>query len=110
MAYVDVGSEQLVWVNRRGQRLSETGPPASSIFYPAIVLDGRVAGTWKRTIAKGSVRITLSPFAPLKKKERQVIAVAAERYGAFLGMPIFLEPESLSARGARTNCMANRLQ
>jgi len=59
----------------------------NGIFYPAIVLDGRVAGTWKRTIAKGAVTITLSPFAPLKKKERQAIAAAAERYGAFLGMP-----------------------
>jgi hypothetical protein len=66
----------------RGGLMSSTG-----IFYPAIVLDGRVAGTWKRVFKKESVVITLSPFAPLKKKERQTIAVAAEQYGAFLGRP-----------------------
>jgi hypothetical protein len=58
---------------------------SNGIFYPAIVLDGQVAGTWKRAFKKGAVVITLSPFAPLKKNERQVVAAAAERYGAFLG-------------------------
>jgi hypothetical protein len=62
----------------------------NGIFYPAIVLDGRVAGTWKRELKKGSVVITLSPFEPLKKKEREAIAVAAERYGSFLGKPTVL--------------------
>jgi len=59
----------------------------NGIFYPVIVVDGQVAGTWKRVFKKGSVEITLSPFAPLKKKERQAAALAAERYGDFLGKP-----------------------
>jgi hypothetical protein len=63
----------------------------NGIFYPVIVLDGQVAGTWKRVVKKGSVVIILSPFAPLKKKERQAVAAAAERYGAFLGLPAVLE-------------------
>lgn len=66
----------------------------NGIFYPVIVLDGRVAGTWKRTIKKGSVVITLSPFASLKKKELQAVAAAAERYGAFLGMPAVVDLEA----------------
>jgi hypothetical protein len=71
---------------------AQTGVISSNgIFYPIIVLDGRVAGTWKRTFKKGAVIITLSPFSLLKKKERQAIAAAAERYGAFLGMPAVLE-------------------
>ncbi len=69
-----------------GGRISGNG-----IFYPIIVLDGRVAGTWKRAFKKGSVVVTLSPFAPLKKKERQAVAVAADRYGAFLGVPAVVE-------------------
>lgn len=59
----------------------------NGIFYPVIVLDGQVVGTWKRAFKKGSVVITLSPFAPLKTKERQAVAEEAERYGAFLGVP-----------------------
>lgn len=62
----------------------------NGIFYPVIVLDGQVAGTWKRAFRKGSVVITLSPFVPLKKKARQAVAAAAERYGDFLGMPAVL--------------------
>ena len=57
----------------------------NGIFYPTIVLDGQVAGTWKRELKKDSVVITLSLFKPLKKKERQAVALAAERYGEFLG-------------------------
>jgi hypothetical protein len=62
----------------------------NGIFYPTIVLSGQVAGTWKRELKKGAVVITLSPFAPLKKKDRQAIALAAEQYGDFLGKPAVL--------------------
>ena len=72
-----------------GGRISGNG-----IFYPVIVLEGQVVGTWKRAFKKGSVVITLSPFAPLKKKERQAVAEEAERYGAFLGMPAVVSPLS----------------
>ena len=76
-AVLDAPQRQLVSIN--------------GIFWPTIVLGGRVAGTWKRAFKKGTVVITLSPFAPLKTKERQAVAVAAERYGAFLGMPAALD-------------------
>jgi hypothetical protein len=62
----------------------------NGIFYPILVLTGQVAGTWKRELKKESVVITLSPFIPLKKKERQAVALAAERYGQFLGKPAVL--------------------
>lgn len=71
---------------------AQTGVISSNgIFYPILVLNGRVAGTWKRAFKKGAVIITLSPFSPLKKKEKQAVAAAAERYGAFLGMPAVVE-------------------
>ena len=63
---------------------------SNGIFYPVIVLGGQVVGTWRRVFEKGSVVITLSPFIPLKKKEKQAAALAAERYGAFLGKPTVL--------------------
>ena len=64
----------------------------NGIFYPIIVLGGQVAGTWKRELKKDSVVITLSPFKPLKKKEREAVAAAAEQYGSFLGKPVDLCP------------------
>jgi len=62
----------------------------NGIFYPILVLGGQVAGTWKRELKKESVAITLSPFKPLKKKERDAIALAAEQYGRFIGKPAVL--------------------
>ena len=58
------------------------------ILNPVIVVRGRVVGSWKRSLTKKSVRITLSHFAPVSRAERQLVADAADRYGAFLGMTV----------------------
>ena len=55
-----------------------------------IVLDGRIAGTWKRIIKKSEVVIELAPFGTLTKTENRIIADAAERYGKFLGLSVLL--------------------
>jgi hypothetical protein len=55
-----------------------------------IVIDGRVAGTWKRTLKKNAVIIELSPFTSLTKAETRAITSAAQRYGAFLDLPVTL--------------------
>jgi len=60
------------------------------IASPTMVLNGRVVGTWKRTLKKGSVIITPNPFTRLKKAEERAFAVAARQYGAFLGLPAVL--------------------
>ncbi len=60
------------------------------ILNPTIVIDGQVVGTWKRAVTKGSVSITLYPFAALGKAEEQAVALAAQRFGAFLGLPVVL--------------------
>jgi hypothetical protein len=56
------------------------------LFNHTIVLDGKIAGTWKRLIAKTHVTIEVKPFAPMKTAQTHKIAAAAERYGAFLGL------------------------
>ena len=53
---------------------------------PAAVIDGRVVGTWKRTLGKQAVAITVRPFRGLRGPERDAIIAAAERYAAFLGL------------------------
>jgi Winged helix DNA-binding domain len=60
------------------------------ITYPIIVIDGKVVGTWKRTIKKNKLTVTPSPFAPLNKAETQAFAAAATRYGKFLGASVEL--------------------
>jgi hypothetical protein len=55
---------------------------------PVIVIDGRVVGTWKRTLGKRFVTVALRPFGALTAVEREVIDAAARRYADFLGLPV----------------------
>jgi hypothetical protein len=57
----------------------------NGIFYPTIVVDGRVVGTWKRALKKDSLAISPSLFAKLKRAETHAIAESANGYGKFLG-------------------------
>lgn len=54
------------------------------IFNNIVVINGRACGTWRRELAKGEVRITLSMFRPLTKTEKTQVAAAAKRYADFL--------------------------
>jgi winged helix DNA-binding protein len=65
-------------------------PGNNGMFSPTIVIDGKVVGTWKRTFKKGTVVVGPSPFTSLSEAENRTLAVAAERYGKFVGMPVVL--------------------
>jgi hypothetical protein len=56
-----------------------------------IIIDGRIAGIWKRTFKKGAILITLSPFTSLTETENEAVTKAANQYGTFLEMPVVLE-------------------
>lgn len=68
---------------------------SNGMFRPIIVLDGQVVGIWKRAVKKGSVTITANPFTPLTERESQALLTAAEKFGAFLGLPVELEVDVL---------------
>jgi hypothetical protein len=65
-------------------------PGGNGVFNPTLVIDGKVAGTWKRSFKKGAVLIELAPFRSLTPVENQAISAAADRYGEFLGLPVML--------------------
>jgi DNA glycosylase AlkZ-like len=58
------------------------------LFQHTIVLDGQVVGTWKRTITKDSVLLTPSLFTTLTRSETSALIESANRYGAFLDIPL----------------------
>jgi hypothetical protein len=62
-------------------------PGKNGMFSPTVVIDGRVAGTWKRTVKKNEVVITSTPFNPFNTDQQQMVVRAAEQYGQFLGLP-----------------------
>ena len=54
---------------------------------PSIILDGRMVGSWKRTLTKEAVAVEVRLFAPINKRQQAGLASAACRYGEFLGVP-----------------------
>jgi hypothetical protein len=64
--------------------------PSNGMFSSTLVIDGLVAGTWKRTLKKKALVLTISPFAPLSQARKRAVAAAAEPYGRFMGVPVEL--------------------
>ncbi len=53
-----------------------------------LLLEGCLAGVWKRILQKDEVVLDLQPFERFSESETLSIATAARRYGKFLGLPI----------------------
>ena len=60
------------------------------VFAPVVVLDGRVAGTWRRQTTRGALEIIAELLAPPGPAHRRALAAAAERLGAFARLPVEL--------------------
>jgi hypothetical protein len=56
-------------------------------FNSVVMLDGQVAGHWKRTVRKGSADIEVVLYAPFNDEQLRALAATASRYGEFLGLP-----------------------
>lgn len=55
---------------------------------PVVIVDGRIAGTWKRTFDNKTVTIFFSPLRPLNNSALAAIATAADRYATFVALPV----------------------
>ncbi|MBW4439208.1 MAG: winged helix DNA-binding domain-containing protein [Pleurocapsa minor GSE-CHR-MK-17-07R] len=67
-------------------------PGNNGVFQSMIVIDGQVVGTWRRSIGKKHVEITLIPFQPLGALE-DAAAEAAGAYARFVALPLKLTIE-----------------
>lgn len=63
----------------------------NGLYSPVLVINGRVAATWKRTITQDSVALELRPLRTLKKTEMRAIGGCVRHYGQFLGRPVQLD-------------------
>lgn len=61
-------------------------PGGNGVFRPTIVVDGAIAGTWRRTVRAHEVVVQAEPFAPLPRPAQAGLREAVEGYGAFLGL------------------------
>jgi hypothetical protein len=79
--------EYTVAYKNRAALLGGRPLPHSDLLNPVMVLDGRAAGLWKRSIARETVKISFAPFGKVSGRDRERFRQAAERYAEFLGMP-----------------------
>lgn len=72
------------------QYAPRTCPGGNGVFYPTLLVGGRVVATWKRVIRRGAALLTLDPFEPLEVDANRLEAATA-RYGAYLELPAQME-------------------
>jgi DNA glycosylase AlkZ-like len=68
-----------------------TKPILRPEFPHFLVVDGKLRGTWKRTLSARNVIVTVRLFRPLTTTERRALDSVAIRYGRFINQPVTLE-------------------
>jgi hypothetical protein len=53
---------------------------------PNLIIDGRLAAVWKRTLQRDRVTIDLYPLRPLTREEKELVPAVVEPYARFLGL------------------------
>ena len=56
-----------------------------SIFQPAIIINGKVSGTWRRNFEKKTLNIVASAFSSFTKNQELGIYTEGDRYSNFIG-------------------------
>jgi hypothetical protein len=70
--------------------LAERTKAWNDVWYRPVIVDGKRAGTWRRTIAKSNVVIETNLFASLNRSQVATLKTAVDRYGQFLQLPAHL--------------------
>ena len=63
-------------------------PGGNGVFQSTIVRGGRVVGTWKRTIGRARVSVSVRQLTPFDDTVRGGVEAALTRYADFLGLPL----------------------
>lgn len=63
----------------------------NGIFSPAIVIDGRVVGIWKRSFRSSAVVVSPSFFTKPNSRMIGAVASRAEQFGKFVDLPVLLD-------------------
>jgi len=81
--YIVGYSQSKSLLNLAGRALAQTRP----VFNGVAILDGQVAGHWKRTVSGGAVGFEVALYEPFDGAQARALQAAADRYGEFLGLP-----------------------
>ena len=81
VAYVD---RSLMFAEADADKLDSRGNP---IFQNTVLVDGRIVGTWRRTLKARSVAVALDLHRRLTKAERAAVDEAVDAYSRYVGLP-----------------------
>lgn len=60
----------------------------NGIFNPVIAINGKIEGTWKRSIKKETVKIEINPINSFDKNTSELIINKTKMFGDFLGLKV----------------------
>ena len=69
-------------------RIHDVVPGNSGLFRPALLVDGRIAGTWSRSVSARGVRITVRHFDQQRPAVVAAVAEAMAGYADYLSLPL----------------------
>jgi hypothetical protein len=58
------------------------------LFTSAIMMNGKMIGTWRRVLEKKSVHVEFKPFQKFTTAQKKAIQTDVKRYGKFLSQPV----------------------
>lgn len=68
------------------QHANQVVPGGNGVFFPIIVQQGKVVGTWKRSLKKDLLSVTTQAFEPSSQIEQATLQTAADHYASYLGL------------------------
>jgi hypothetical protein len=71
-------------------RVANIAARTGGAFANHLMIDGRLAGGWSRTIKPNTVQLDIAPYKKLTPVQSRAVSNAAECYGEFLGLPVEL--------------------
>lgn len=80
ISYTDRSASIPAKLEQHMKKISDRG-----VFRPIIVVNGQVAGIWKRTIQKTMMLLEIQPFSPTDPYSKDLINEAITQYGNFSG-------------------------
>ena len=67
-------------------RVTELPGQSGATFNHVVILDGQLAGHWKRTMRKDSLKIEVALYRPFTAEQNRALQAAVDAHGAYLGL------------------------
>ena len=62
--------------------------PGSGVGLSLVAIDGRIRGSWRRSLFASMVRVSVTFGSRVTRGERRAVEAASARYGRFLGLDV----------------------